>query len=238
MNKICRLSAITLLASSTSLMAQSKSFEGASLGVSFSAVGVELAGNSTSGSNTNANTNPDRTSGTLGKVAEIASLDLAYTFATGANGAISVGASYTPGKAKAGTGTYTDAASSGSNIIAGQTSGSTGSISVEVKDPYTIYIAPTYVVSKDAAMYVKVGYSKADVNVANSGSGALTQKPNDLEGWTYGIGSKIMLTPNAYVGVEASITDYDSISATRATSQKITVDPKVVQASLAIGYKF
>ncbi len=233
MNKICRLSAITLLASSTSLMAQSKSFEGASLGVSFSAVGVELSGNSTSGSNTNANTNPDRTSGTLGKVAEIASLDLAYTFATGANGAISVGASYTPGKAKAGTGTYTDQTSAGTS-----SGGSTGSISVEVKDPYTIYIAPTYVVSKDAAMYVKVGYSKADVNVANSGSGALTQKPNDLEGWTYGIGSKIMLTPNAYVGVEASITDYDSISATRATSQKITVDPKVVQASLAIGYKF
>ncbi len=233
MNKICRLSAITLLASSTSLMAQSKSFEGASLGVSFSAVGVELSGNSTSGSNANVNSNPDRTSGSLGKVAEIASLDLAYTFATGANGAISVGASYTPGKAKAGTGTYTDQTSAGTS-----SGGSTGSISVEVKDPYTIYIAPTYVVSKDAAMYVKVGYSKADVNVANSGSGALTQKPNDLEGWTYGIGSKIMLTPNAYVGVEASITDYDSISATRATSQKITVDPKVVQASLAIGYKF
>ena len=230
MNKICKLSAIALLASSTSLMAQSKSFEGPSIGVSFSGVGVELSGNSTSGSNGNANTNPDKTSGTLGKVAEIASLELAYTFATGANGAISVGASYTPGKAKAGTGTYTDQG--------GTTGGTTGSISVEVKDPYTIYVAPTYVVSKDAAMYVKVGYSKADINVANSGSGALTQKPNDLEGWTYGIGSKIMLTTNAYVGVEASITDYDSISATRATSQRVTVDPKIVQASVAIGYKF
>ena len=230
MNKICKLSAIALLASSTSLMAQSKSFEGPSIGVSFSGVGVELSGNSTSGSNGNTNTNPDKTSGTLGKVAEIASLELAYTFATGANGAVSVGASYTPGKAKAGTGTYTDQA--------GTTGGTTGSISVEVKDPYTIYVAPTYVVSKDAAMYVKVGYSKADINVANSGSGALTQKPNDLEGWTYGIGSKIMLTPNAYVGVEASITDYDSISATRATSQRVTVDPKIVQASVAIGYKF
>ncbi len=233
MNKISKLSAIALLASSTSLMAQSKSFEGASFGVSFSGVGVELSGNSTSGSNTNTNTTPDRTSGTLGKVAEIASLELAYTFATGANGAISVGASYTPGKAKAGTGTYTDQTSAG--VSSG---GSTGSISVEVSDPYTIYVAPTYVVSKDAAMYVKVGYSKADINVANSGSGALTQKPSDLEGWTYGIGSKIMLTPNAYVGVEASITDYDSISATRATSQRVTVDPKVVQASVAIGYKF
>ena len=233
MNKICKLSAIALLASSTSLMAQSKSFEGVSLGVSFSAVGVELSGNSTSGSNTNTNTTPDRTSGTLGKVAEIASLDLAYTFATGANGAISVGATYTPGKAKAGTGTYTDQTSAGTS-----SGGTTGSISVEVKDPYTIYVAPTYVVSKDAAMYVKVGYSKADINVSNSGSGALTQKPDGLEGWTYGIGSKIMLTPNAYVGVEASITDYDSISATRATSQRVTVDPKVVQASVAIGYKF
>ena len=48
MNKMLKLSAIALLASSTSLMAQSKNFAGASLGLSLSAVGAEISGSSTS----------------------------------------------------------------------------------------------------------------------------------------------------------------------------------------------
>ena len=237
MNKICKLSAIALLASSTSLMAQSKGFEGASLGVSLSAIGVEASGNTKSG------TNSDSSTGSIGKIAEIASLDLAYTIALGSNSAIALGATYTPGKAKAGSGTYNDASdtASATPAVAG-VSGTDGSINVEVKDPYTIYIAPTYVVSKDSALYAKLGYSKADVNVSATGSAALTKKPNDLEGWTYAIGSKTMLTPNFYIGVEASVTDYDSITATRATGSggttNVTADVKAVQASVAIGYKF
>jgi hypothetical protein len=47
MNKILKLSAIALLASSTSLMAQSKNFAGASLGWIFVGcmAGVEISGN-------------------------------------------------------------------------------------------------------------------------------------------------------------------------------------------------
>ena len=235
MNKICKLSAIALLASSTSLMAQSKSFEGASLGLSVSGIGVEVNG---SGSNSNGN----KSSGSLGKVAEIAAIDLSYGFAVGPNGIIQVGASYTPGKAKAGSGTYTDAVVS----TGGQASASTGNLTLEVKDPYTIYIAPTYVVSKDSAIYAKVGYAKADINTGATGGASLTRRPGDLEGMSYGIGSKTMLTPNLYLGVEANITDYDAVTATTllnagggATSSKtITADVKTVQGIVTLGYKF
>jgi len=236
MNKICKLSAIALLASSTSLMAQSKSFEGASLGLSVSGIGVEVNG---SGSTSNGS----KTSGSLGKVAEIAAIDLSYGYAIGNNGIIQVGASYTPGKAKAGSGTYTDGvAQTGGNANAG-----TGNLSLEVKDPYTIYIAPTYVVSKDSAIYAKVGYAKAEINTAATGGASLSKKPGDLEGISYGIGSKTMLTPNLYLGVEANITDYDSISATTATigaqpagsaSKRVTADVKTVQGAITLGYKF
>lgn len=235
MNKICKLSAIALLASSTSLMAQSKSFEGASLGLSVSGIGVEVNGSGT-------NSNGSKSSGSLGKTAEIAAIDLSYGFAIGNNGIIQIGASYTPGKAKAGSGTYTDNATA----TGGQANAGTGNLSLEVKDPYTIYIAPTYAVSKDSAIYAKVGYAKADINSSATGGASLSKKPGDLEGISYGIGSKTMLTPNLYLGVEANITDYDSVTATTqlnagagATSSKnITADVKTVQGIITLGYKF
>ena len=238
MNKICKLSAIALLASSTSLMAQSKSFEGVSLGVSLSAIGVEVSGSSTNNATTNTN-NGSNATGSLGKVAEIAAVDLSYGFAIGPNGIIQVGASYTPGKAKAGSGTFSE--SSAATPVS-----DTGKLTLEVKDPYTIYIAPTYVVSKDSAIYAKLGYSVADVNATSTGSAALSKKPDDLKGMTYAIGSKTMLTPNLYLGVEASVTDYDTVSATVAAGaagvndggRKINADVKTAQGIVTLGYKF
>jgi hypothetical protein len=231
MNKILKLSAIALLASSTSLMAQSKSFSGASIGLSLSAVGAEISGNSTATSGGGGTTGGNNvSSGAIGKVAEIAAIDLSYGFVLGANSVLSIGASYTPGKAKAGTANFTDNNTGGPS--------DTGALNVEVKDPYTIYIAPTYVVSKDSALYGKIGYSKADINTSATGGSSLSAKPADLEGWTYAIGSKTLLTNNVYVGVEASITDYDSISATTTNGSVISANPKVAQGTITLGYKF
>ena len=230
MNKILKLSAIALLASSTSLMAQSKNFAGASLGLSLSAVGAEISGSSTSSGTVGGTANT--TSGSVGKVAEIAAIDASYGFSMGTNSVFVVGATYTPGKAKAGSGNYAD------NNAGTGSSSDTGTLSVEVKNPYTIYVAPTYVVGNNSALYAKLGYSKTDLNVSATGGAALTAKPNDLEGWTYAIGSKTLLTNNVYVGIEASITDYDSITATRATGVNVSADAKVAQGTITLGYKF
>ena len=54
-------------------------------------------------------------------------------------------------------------------------------------------------------------------------------------------------TSNLYLGVEASITDYDSVTATQSTSanglvagttKNITADVKVAQGTVTLGYKF
>jgi hypothetical protein len=225
MNKILKLSAIALLASSTSLMAQSKSFEGVSLGLSASVVGAEVSGSSGSSS-----TGTRSSSGSIGKVAEIAAIDLSYGYPVNNNFLVAIGASYTPGKAKAGTGTYTGDGTSGDT---------NGKLNLEISDPYTIYIAPTYAVSKDAAIYAKLGYSKADVNVTATDAASLSKKPGDLEGITYAIGSKILLDNNVYIGIEASLTEYDSISATRTTgSVNVNADATVAQGTITLGYKF
>ena len=232
MNKILKLSAIALLASSTSLMAQSKSFEGVSLGLSLSAIGAELSGSHTNTSGGTTNNNTSSTSGSLGKITEIAAIDLSYAFATGSNGLIAIGASYIPGKAKFGTGTLTDTNSgSGSDDNSGSATG-------QIKDPYTIYIAPTYAVSKDSALYAKLSYAHADVDITKTGITTITSKSSKMEGWGYAIGSKTFLNNNTYIGVEGSYTDYDSISATLSNGQTVTADPKIVQATVTIGYKF
>ena len=232
MNKILKLSAIALLASSTSLMAQSKNFAGASLGISLSAIGAEISGSSTSSSGADLGSNS--TSGSIGKVAEIAAIDASYGFAMGANSVFVVGATYTPGKAKAGSGNYTERNTF--NTTTGVND--TGALDVQIKDPYTIYVAPTYVVGNNAALYAKLGYSKADIDVSATGGAALTVKPSDLEGWTYAIGSKTLLTNNVYVGVEASVTDYDAINATRSSGVNISADAQVAQGTITLGYKF
>ena len=225
MNKILKLSAIALLASSTSLMAQSKNFEGANIAIGVSAIGAEVSGNSKSGqSSTNTN------SGSIGKIAEIANLDIGYTFSLSNNGAISIGGTYTPGKAKVGSGSFT-ASTPGSTA-------SDQSVSAQFKDPYSIYIMPTYLISNNSAIFAKVSYNHVDLDVSTSGTTTITGKPSNLEGWGYGVGSKTMLDKNLYLQVEVNLNDYDSINGTLSNGNTFNADPKTIAGTVSIGYKF
>ena len=224
MNKICKLSAIALIASSTSLMAQTKSFEGASIGVFGAIAGAEVDGkaNTTAGAGQNATSG----SGSIGKVTPVGGLDLSYAFATGKDSLIGFGVSYIPVKAELGIGNSADA-----------TSG--GSLDVELKDHVSIYIQPTFVVNKDSAVFVKLNYSMADVK--SSGQNARVTS-GDIEGWGGGIGLKTFLTPNAFIKVEANYTEYDTIKGTKTNSNgRITTasgDPSIAQGIITLGYKF
>ena len=213
MNKILKLSAIALLASSTSLMAQTKSFEGAYAGIFGGAIGAEVNG-SVTGTATGG-------SGSIGKVSGIAGVDLGYGFA---GGAFAVGATYIPMKAKFGTGSGNDS-----------TSGTT--ITGELKDHYTIYVQPTYVVNKDSALFAKVAYAHADITTTNT-----TTASSNVEGWGYGIGLKTFLTPNTFVQVEGVYTDYDSIKGTKSNgglgTTTVSGDLRTAQGLITLGYKF
>ena len=225
MNKICKLSAIALLASSTSLMAQTKSFEGASIGVFGAIAGAEVEGKANTTAGTSGQTATSG-SGSLGKVTPVGGLDLSYAFATGTNSLIGLGVSYIPVKAEIGIGKSDDASSG-------------GSLDVELKDHVTIYLQPTFAVNKDSAVFVKLNYSMADVK--SSGQNARVTS-GDIEGWGGGIGLKTFLTPNAFMQVEANYTEYDSVTGTRTNSHGRTTtvsgDPKIAQGIITLGYKF
>ena len=219
MNKILKLSAIALLASSTSLMAQSKSFEGASIGLFGSMIGAEVDGQIT-------DSNSAVSTGSIGKVTPVAGLDASYTFATGSNGFIGIGATYLAGEAEFGLGT------------ADSSSDATKTFKGKIKDHYTVYIQPGYAVSKDSAVYGKLSYNHADFNVSNA-----VKQPGDLQGWGAGIGLKTFLTSNTFVQAEASYTEYDTLTATRTATGGtglVTASgtPAIAAGTITIGYKF
>ena len=228
MNKILKLSAIALLASSTSLMAQSKNFSGASIGISGGMAGVEISGSSSD------STSLTTGSGSFGKITAVGSVNINYGFEAGSNFVFGVGADYIPGDVKFGTNTFSDTSTVGSQ---------TDSVNGKLKDVYSVYVTPTYVINKDSAVYAKLGYMHGDVNLTSASSkiviGSYTK---DLEGWTYGIGSKTMLTNNLYLTVEGTYTEFDNLTATttdsEANSNTNSAKPKVAQATIGLGYKF
>jgi opacity protein-like surface antigen len=225
MNKILKLSAIALLASSTSLMAQSKGFEGASIALSGSIVGASVDG-------TVNDSNGSSSTGSIGKVTMVPSIDAAYTLSAGSNAFVAIGASYVAGNAEFSAG---NTGTGGTNAAK--------SFTGEIKDHYSIYIQPGYAVNNSSAIYAKLSYNHADFNLSGA---TVTKQPGDLEGWGYGVGLKTFLTPNAYVQVEASYTEYDSLRATAtntnsegATStQTVTGKPKIAAGTISVGYKF
>ena len=228
MNKILKLSAIALLASSTSLMAQSKNFAGASVGISGGMAGVEISGSSTD--STSATTG----SGSFGKITAVPSVNINYGFEAGSNFVFGVGADYIPGDVKFGTNAFSDTSTVGSQ---------TDSVNGKLKDIYSVYVTPTYVINKDSALYAKLGYIHGDVNLTSASSKiVIGSYSKDLEGWTYGIGSKTMLTNNLYLTVEGTYTEFDKLTATTTDSESNTntnsAKPKVAQATVGIGYKF
>ena len=222
MNKICKLSAIVLLASSTSLMAQT--FSGPYVGVSGSIAGFATDATKTSSDNTSNGTG----NGPVGKITPLAALDLGYGIPAGSGTTIAIGATYTPMKAEL-DGKGTDAAR-------GQTH------RFEIKDHFTIYVQPTFEINKDSAFFVKAFYAHADTSATN-----LTKAPGDLEGYGASTGLKVMLTKNAFVQVEAAYTKYDTLTATDTsiggeggaiTRTYKAQDPELAEGRITVGYKF
>ncbi len=210
MNKILKLSAIALLASSVSAMAQKT---GTSIAVFGSIAGAEVdaSGNAGTGNGTG--------SGSVGKVTPIAGFDIGYNFTPN----FAIGATYIPMEAKIGTGRVDG-----------------GSVTGELKDHYTIYVEPAYVVNKDASLYARLQYAHADMTLTGA-TGS-----NKLEGWGAGIGLKTFLNANTFIRAEANYTEYDSISGTNvttpgaggSTTTTVSGTPYLAQGIISIGYQF
>jgi len=240
MKKILSTTAIagSLCLLGTSVFAQ---FSGPYAGVSVSAAGF-----STQASKTNSNTGSTGSGeGPVGATFPLAALDIGYSFPAGKGVSVALGATYTPLKADF------DGRTNDTNTETGGSGTRTNTTNkFEVKNSYSIYLAPSFEINKDAAVIAKVHYTEADVSATN-----VTTQPGDLKGYGGSLGLRVMLTKDAFMQVEAAYTKYDTVTATQvstgssntpaspptaATSTRTFTakDPAIAEGRITIGTKF
>ena len=119
---------------------------------------------------------------------------------------------------------------------------------VEVGNQITLYVQPSKELSNGLKVFGKLGYSRMSVDIkdiarqATSAGTASTDKATskDLDGVTVGLGieKSVSAGPFDFIRLEASYTDYDSISHTNSNSKKLTADADLTAINLSIGKKF
>jgi len=116
---------------------------------------------------------------------------------------------------------------------------------VEVGNQVTAYIQPSKTLANDAAVFVKVGYSSADVDVSNITRQATTagtastdaSASKSLKGPMIGLGFQ-KNQEASFVRLEVTYTDYDSISYTNSNSKVLTADAELTAINFSFGKKF
>jgi len=183
------------------------------------------------------------TSTTLKKDNLTPGVDLNYGFATGNNLVIGLGSTYDFSKTKSGK--------KSSNVMFWPTQNEDGTQTVgsELKDHYSLYIQPTYVINKDSAMFAKIGrhFAKANFSLLLETNGSGTQSHSgsqNIEGWGYGLGFKNFLSNNLFVQAEAGIVDYEkrnffeNHTYFETPTPRASIKPETMNATISFGYKF
>ena len=111
----------------------------------------------------------------------------------------------------------------------------------------TAYIQPTFSVNENVSVYGKIGYAQGDLEVSNvlraantDGETAPTDTKADLtlEGPMYGIGAQLDNGGGAFIRLEMTMTDFDTISYTNSNSKKLTADAEMENITITVGKSF
>jgi hypothetical protein len=176
-----------------------------------------VIGVATSGSFTDSNS--ATSSGTLGKETAYGEIGAGYTMSMGGDGVVDFGFSYVPTKAK---------------ISGSADSGTVTNATLELSKIYNVYIQPGVAIGNNTSIFAKLGYARASVSGDN-----ITLSDSHIHGLKYGIGERTFVNNNTFVQVEASLTDYKSISGSNiGGTNTATAKPKVVAGLVSVGYKF
>ena len=138
-------------------------------------------------------------------------------------------------------GTY-DFSKSESEMLSGtDENGDATTIKGNLKDHYSIYLQPTYLINSSTGIFAKASYNFAKANyTATVGADSLKVSEN-VNGWGYGLGIKSFLNNNLFIQAEGSLTKYDKTSKNltgEESNYNISVEPEVLSAIVSIGYKF
>ena len=224
MKKIAKLSAASLLLASVSVPAFADNFN---LGLSGSYGKFEASGTQAKDGVTK-NQSGD---------AEFpfASIFVEYNKTMSKEWDVAFGLDYIPLSTEIDDRSDTDTNNMTSNNVTG-----TRQATLNLKNHLTAYIQPSYNLGNGLAVFGKVGYSHADLEIKTtnlSNSGTLNNK-DDLEGYLVGIGMQKNIDKTLFVRLEANYTDYDAVTYTNSSGTVINANPELWTAKISIGKSF
>jgi hypothetical protein len=225
---------LTLAAIIATLMLSTSAFAGMGLGVTGSLVNVHANGEELEGGVAN----QINTKATASNQTYTGSLFAEYTWDNG----FTFGVDYIPGSADVNSKRITrqdiELSKEGTNpAVPGNVD---RSAQAEVENHLTYYAElPIH-----GGLYVKAGYVTLDVNTTEV-SGATKYGNTDTDGMLLGFGFKNETSGNWYYKVEATHTEFDTITLTgtghtagSAAANKVKADLDVTKATFALGYAF
>jgi opacity protein-like surface antigen len=224
MNKIAKLSAASLLLASVSVPALADNFN---LGLSGSYGKFEASGDQTK----------DGVKKNQSGDAEFpfASIFVEYNKTMSKEWDVAFGLDYIPFSAEIDSRSDSETNNSDGNNVTGSRSAT-----LDLKNHLTAYIQPSYNLGNGLAVFGKVGYSHADLDISTrnlSNSGTLNKK-DDLEGYLVGIGMQKNIDKTLFVRFEANYTDYDTVTYVNSSGTRLTADPELWTAKISIGKSF
>ena len=227
--------AVFLTAIIVSFSTSAFSFEGFSIGATYSSLdfstsGKEISTGAVGSDNTLTSNSTTKTgSGDFGLIfAE-------YTFSQGTT----IGIEHISGTAELGKGSRTNSSVA---TDAGSVNG-TVNVKADISDPTTFYVEPTWMANDRFGIYVKGGATRVTIspketsdagNVVNSTYGS-----KDVWGIMTGFGAKAYYN-NFFVKAEYVETEFETYSFTSTTSDKNTINADVdtEETRISIGYNF
>ena len=221
--KLSGLLAIACLLATSNAFSQTSNFTGPSLALYASHVDAKNDIEEVTGLYANKNT-------TTKKNNLIPGVDFNYGFAIENNFVIGLGATYDLSKTKTGEATRSFVSiATPVTIITNN----------ELKDHYSLYIQPTYVINKDSAMFAKLGkhFAKANYSWTDIFNGVSFSNSSNIEGWGYGLGFKNFLSNNLFVQGEVGIVNYEKFI-DRSRIESLSMKPETVNATISVGIKF
>ena len=227
MNKIAKFSGFFLLLASVSVPALADNYN---VGLSGAYGSFEAKGNET---------NDGRVKNAEGDATfPFASIFIEYNKSMSKEWDVAFGLDYIPFTAEIDSKSGAD---SGGDIETSSTATpGTKSATLDLKNHATLYIQPTYNLGGGLAVFGKVGYSHADLQItsSNTATGSTLNKKEDLEGYLVGIGVQKNIDKTMFIRFEANYTDYDTVTFTNSSGTKFTADPELWTAKISIGKSF
>ena len=229
-NKLAVFLTAMLMSFSTSAF----SFEGFSIGATYSNTDFSTKGNETTTKLGDEGLEVNST--TKNGSEDVGAVFLEYTFAQGTT----LGIEYIPGDAEIGKGSRTQA-NTASQTPANDASG-TITAKATISDYTRIYVEPTWMANDRFGVFVKGGAAHLSVQPSYTETADVIQstyKSEDVWGVMYGVGAKAYFG-NVFVKAEYLETEFGTYShqSTTGDLNKITADIDMEETRISIGYNF